>query len=312
MKNAKRLLTLILAIVMVLNINVNILAAQNIEDSDADKSEARSDVIALTNASSATDVVGDMNGDGVVDGKDAIYLLRHVLMPQEYPVEDSGDADLNGDGILNGADTVYLFRNAVVRPGYEDMDFGGKVFVIAGADGAVDGFSSRKEIYSEEADAISVAVRERNELMKTLYNCNIKLNSSSDPASLVRNEIAANQHTIDLYTHHFSLGSSATGGNNLNLYTLGLDLTNDWWDQEYVNAYSVKNEYGNQALYSIVGDFALTAFDCAHALVFNKDVYENAQCRKDLQELETGSVQRLRNYQTLALCAGIALAIIFI
>ena len=36
------------------------------------------------------------------------------------------------------------------------------------------------------------------------------------------------------------------------------------------------------------------------------------QCRKDLQELETGSVQRLRNYQTLALCAGIALAIIFI
>ena len=36
------------------------------------------------------------------------------------------------------------------------------------------------------------------------------------------------------------------------------------------------------------------------------------QCAKDLQELETGSSQRLRNYQTLTLCAGIALAILFI
>ena len=36
------------------------------------------------------------------------------------------------------------------------------------------------------------------------------------------------------------------------------------------------------------------------------------QCRKDLQELEENSADRLRNYQTLALCAGAALAILFI
>lgn len=36
------------------------------------------------------------------------------------------------------------------------------------------------------------------------------------------------------------------------------------------------------------------------------------QCRKDLQALEEGSAMRLRNYQTLALCAGLALAILFI
>lgn len=34
------------------------------------------------------------------------------------------------------------------------------------------------------------------------------------------------------------------------------------------------------------------------------------QCRKDLQEMESDSMQRLRSYQTLALCAGIGLAII--
>lgn len=36
------------------------------------------------------------------------------------------------------------------------------------------------------------------------------------------------------------------------------------------------------------------------------------QCRKDLQDLNENSVQRLRSYQTLALCAGAALAILFV
>lgn len=36
------------------------------------------------------------------------------------------------------------------------------------------------------------------------------------------------------------------------------------------------------------------------------------QCRKDLRILEEGSTQRLRSCQTLALCAGIALAILLI
>lgn len=36
------------------------------------------------------------------------------------------------------------------------------------------------------------------------------------------------------------------------------------------------------------------------------------QCRKDLQNISENSVQRLRSYQTLALCAGAALAILFV
>lgn len=35
-------------------------------------------------------------------------------------------------------------------------------------------------------------------------------------------------------------------------------------------------------------------------------------CRQDLEKLEENSVQRLRSYQTLALCAGAALAILFL
>jgi hypothetical protein len=31
-------------------------------------------------------VVGDYDKDGDVDGDDAIYLLRHVLFPEKYPL----------------------------------------------------------------------------------------------------------------------------------------------------------------------------------------------------------------------------------
>ena len=36
------------------------------------------------------------------------------------------------------------------------------------------------------------------------------------------------------------------------------------------------------------------------------------QCRDDLRQLENGGPQRIRNYQTIALCAAAALAILFI
>jgi len=36
------------------------------------------------------------------------------------------------------------------------------------------------------------------------------------------------------------------------------------------------------------------------------------ECRRELEELEEGGSERLRSYQTLAICAGAALAILFI
>ena len=30
---------------------------------------------------------GDMNGDGIVDKNDAVYLLRYTLLPKLYPLK---------------------------------------------------------------------------------------------------------------------------------------------------------------------------------------------------------------------------------
>ena len=161
----------------------------------------------------------------------------------------------------------------------EAMDFGGRTFTLVGCDGEADGFNSAKEIYSEESDAISVAVRERNALIESLYNCKIKGLSSPTPAGDAMNEVTTNQHNIDIYTHHYAVADTATNGKVYNLLDLGttnIDFSQSWWDQEYVNTYTIKNSAGRDTLYSIVGDFALSTFDCTHAIVFNKTVFNNS------------------------------------
>ena len=53
---------------------------------------------------------GDMNADGTVNTKDAIYLLYHATMEEGYPVEQ--DCDFEQDGTLDKKDAIYLLYRA--------------------------------------------------------------------------------------------------------------------------------------------------------------------------------------------------------
>ncbi len=55
---------------------------------------------------------GDMNGDEELNSADAIYLLRHTIMEDLYPITQSGD--VNGDGKVNSADAIYLLRHTII------------------------------------------------------------------------------------------------------------------------------------------------------------------------------------------------------
>ncbi len=62
-------------------------------------------------------VHGDLNGDGVVDNQDAVYLLYHILFGEDrYHV--SQDCDFNGDGAVNSEDVLYLLYASMGVEGY--------------------------------------------------------------------------------------------------------------------------------------------------------------------------------------------------
>ena len=64
---------------------------------------------------------GDVDGNGTIDKDDAIYLLRHVVYPDKYPLTVSGDAD--GNGKLDKDDAIYLLYH-VVYPDKYPLKFG--------------------------------------------------------------------------------------------------------------------------------------------------------------------------------------------
>lgn len=55
-------------------------------------------------------VAGDVNGDGIVDQKDAIGTLKHFLFPELYPVSQNQNCDFNGDGEESTQDAIYVLK----------------------------------------------------------------------------------------------------------------------------------------------------------------------------------------------------------
>lgn len=194
--------------------------------------------------------------------------------PTQTTTEATESTETTTETPLIPVDPMESWEGLTKLPGFENVDFRGEEFVICARTTDDVSFPSDIEIYSEEPDAISTAIRERNALIESLYNCTIRLEPSEDPPSLVNAEVTSGKQTIDMYTVHYAGERMATSGNNYNLLSLGIDFSNEWWDQNYAKSYTIKSASGTPALYGMVGDFALTAYTATHALFFNKNVYE--------------------------------------
>ena len=65
-------------------------------------------------AESKKAVKNDLNGDKVVNSRDAIYLLYHTLLPEQYPIADAAACDFNGDGTVDSNDAIYLLYHCML------------------------------------------------------------------------------------------------------------------------------------------------------------------------------------------------------
>lgn len=61
-------------------------------------------------------ITADINGDGTVNSDDAVYLLKHTMIPENYPVSIHVDFDKNGQ--VNSDDAVYLLKHTMLPEQY--------------------------------------------------------------------------------------------------------------------------------------------------------------------------------------------------
>ena len=98
----------------------------------------------------ATDtLLGDFDGDNAVTSDDAVYLLRHTLFSEYYPL--SGFADFDHDGGITSDDAVYLLRHTLFSEYYplSDGSVSGEKYSdgVIGANTGSSGHSDYKSEY---------------------------------------------------------------------------------------------------------------------------------------------------------------------
>lgn len=203
------------------------------------------------------------------------------------PSETTGSSGETTDSSSDTEPTSITYTGFEKPYGFEDVDFGGDTFVIVADDASKDGWDASKEIYSDGTDPISVAVRLRNDTMAKLYNCTIRVEAtpSDNVGTLISADVTGNQHNYDMYTIKYGSKSTSEAGNVYNLYNLGINFENEWWDQNWVDTYSIKKSDGTLTLYTVLGDFALSSFSATHAIMMNKTVYDNAGFSEDVYQL---------------------------
>ena len=63
-------------------------------------------------------VPGDINGDGMLNAADRVYLTRHLAKWESYDKINEKAADLNSDGVVNTKDRIILARHIAKWDGY--------------------------------------------------------------------------------------------------------------------------------------------------------------------------------------------------
>ncbi len=58
-------------------------------------------------------LLGDINVDGVVDMNDAILLLQHSMFPELFPLEYKGSVDFANDGVVDMNDAILLLQHSM-------------------------------------------------------------------------------------------------------------------------------------------------------------------------------------------------------
>ena len=231
---AKKLLTALLSIVMILSV-VLFVASCNNEKTETTSSTSK-ETITSTNDTEATET----------------KVVTDEPTSSESVTETT--AEPNGREKMDG---------------YEDVDFGGLMFKINAT--ATDTFKPWRDDYTiwvetVTGNAVDDAVFERNEVMKKLYNCEIAVDASG--GSAYKASIASGSQEYIATTSAYSVLSIASDS-YYNVMKFDIDYSQPWWDQNFFEDLTCDGK-----LFAMCGAFNLVPKKAVWITYYNKDVYE--------------------------------------
>ncbi len=185
---------------------------------------------------------------------------------------DSTTGTTNNGGTTPPGETE--LNGKTKHPDFMDVNFGGREFVFAIQDiGDWDEYDIAPEATGED-NIITEASIERTSKVESLYNCKIKeikCNKDTSAYGMITTDIQTGKHTVDFAEEQYSLGKN--NSDIINIASLDIDITHDWFDQSYIDTYLV-NDDGKNRLYQISGPWNLISYDATWMLYFNMNVYE--------------------------------------
>ena len=186
--------------------------------------------------------------------------------------------------VINGSsgDLTNCFPNdpEAIRPGFEDVDFGGYTFVFVSPLETKDGWAAY-EVYGEESGmgALNASIEKRNELLAKHYDCNIR--SSDIEKGVMLEDFNINRNTADIVLTRYNLYSKANGS-YYNFYDLDIDFVDKpWFDGNFIDDMTVSYQ-----LYAMLGAFSLTSFDATQVMFYNKNVQNKTDAIKNIDFYE--------------------------
>ena len=158
--------------------------------------------------------------------------------------------------------------------GYLDVDFGGRTFTFVTTQDDDLERQTANEIAVDSRTGgtiIQTAVFDRNQVMKRLYNCEIK--AVTGKMTLIENDVNSGTNEYDFGSDEYLWFSSNKNGYYKNLYDLDLDMSIDGWNNTLFEQTTIRDKNGNDKLYTLDADFNLSTFKCAWVLHCNLGLY---------------------------------------
>ena len=161
--------------------------------------------------------------------------------------------------------------------GYLDIDFGGRTFTFITTSDWTDGmggFNTEREIAVESRTGgtpVDTAVYDRNQVMKRLYNCEIK--AVEGALGLIINDVNSGTNEYDFGGAQYLWFNGNKDGYYINLYDLDLDMSIEGWNKALFDQCTVRDRNGVDKLYTLDASFNLSTYKTAWIVFCNLDLY---------------------------------------